>query len=418
MNLLSSYSKEIKVFLAAGLINAIGGSLMWPLISMFVFDELGRSMKDAGLVILIQALGGIAGQLLGGALYHKIGVQRLIVGALAMNTAGLLSLPLISNDWNVFVPMMGFIGFCNALSMPAIQAFVGFRFPERRAELFNVIYVANNIGVAVGTALSGFLAEWSYNMSFILNGASSGVFAVFFLFYLRNSGGQRNEQPQAAAAKKITGAIPGKMGAGALLGHYRIYLFIGLGGLMLQVGNSIWNTGVSPSILAAGMSKSNYGYLWTLNGILIFAAQPFITLVKKIAAKSVTAQMTASSIFYLAGYAVILLLPTYSGFILGMILATFGEMLIAPAVPAFLSEHGGRNAPFYIGLVGGIGSVGRVFGPYVMGSLYDAGGLSPTAYLAVITAAVSVAMYHIQTLISRRNSQLDEASAKGETILP
>lgn len=65
MKFLQNYPKEVKIFLIASLINATGSALMWPLVTMYVFDELGRSMSDAGLVILIQSVGGIVGQLLG-----------------------------------------------------------------------------------------------------------------------------------------------------------------------------------------------------------------------------------------------------------------------------------------------------------------------------------------------------------------
>lgn len=396
MKFLDGYPREIKVFLAASLINATGSSLMWPLISMFVFDELGRSMTEAGLVILVQSLGGIIGQLLGGSLYHRVGVKRLIVGALGMNALGLFVLPAISHSWTIFLFMMAFIGLFNSLSMPAIQAFIGFRFVERRGELFNIIYVANNIGVALGTAMSGFLADFSYNLSFILNGVSAAVFAVFFLFYLRKVTGEPSN-----AAPPLVKMVESKNNPWALLTDVRIYLYMALGALLLQIGNSMWNTGVSPYIISEGMPKKAYGLLWTLNGILIFVAQPLTNLVKRFAAKTITSQMTASSLFYLAGYASILIFHSYAGMVLGMVLATFGEMLISPAMPAFLSEHGGKNAPFYIGLTGGIGSAGRVVGPYVMGSLFDQGGLAPVAWLAVVTAALSAGFYFIHALINR-----------------
>lgn len=89
-----------------------------------------------------------------------------------------------SGHWAAFVIMMGFIGFFNVVSVSAIQAFVGFRFADRRGELFNVIYVANNIGVALGTGLSGVLADLSYQLSFVMNGVTSAVFAGFFWSYL------------------------------------------------------------------------------------------------------------------------------------------------------------------------------------------------------------------------------------------
>ncbi|GLX67865.1 MFS transporter [Paenibacillus glycanilyticus] len=411
MRVLSQYPKEIRVFLTASLINAIGSSLMWPLVTMFVFDQLGRSMADAGLVILVQSIGGIAGQLLGGALYHRVGVKKLIIGSLSLNAAGLLLLPVLSHNWNVFIGMMGLIGLFNALSMPAIQAFIGFRFAKQRGELFNIVYIANNIGVAIGTALSGFLAEVSYSLSFVLNGVTSGVFALFFLFYLKRVGAGGNDSEALMKKKRAQS----ETGLWHLLTDVRLYLFMALGGMLINLGNSIWNTGVSPFIIEQGMSKHMFGYLWTLNGILIFVAQPVTNLIKRMAASSIKAQLTASAIFYLSGYAVILAMHSFAGMVLGMILTTLGEMLIAPAIPAFLSENSGKHAPFYLGLTGGIGSAGRVFGPYMMGGLYDGGGLTPVAWLAVITAAVSVVSFYVHSLVNKDN-RVPASSAQPRTV--
>ncbi|MCI3923172.1 MFS transporter [Paenibacillus sp. TRM 82003] len=397
---MSPLSGEMKVFLIASLINATGSALMWPLVSMFVFDELGRSMTDAGLVILVQSLGGIAGQLLGGALYHKAGVRRLIVGSLALNAVGLLCLPAASAHWTVFVALMAWIGLFNAMAMPAIQSFIGFRFTERRAEMFNIVYVANNIGVALGTAMSGFLADFSYTFSFIANGVSSALFAVFFFVYLKMSG----ESHPAGGTAGTQRAADVRPSAWLLLRNIRLYLFLAVGGLLLHLGNSIWNAGVSPFIISEGLSKQYYGLLWTLNGILIFAAQPIVAWIRVRLAKSVQSQMTASSLFYCAGFAVILAVPNYPGMVAGMVLATLGEMLIAPAVPAYLSEYAGKDAPFYIGLTGGVGAAGRVVGPYAMGVLYDSGGLHPVAWLAVLTAAGAAVFYYAHALLHREPS--------------
>ena len=43
MKWLEQYPKEVKGFLVASLVASAGGSLMWPLTTMYVFDELGRA---------------------------------------------------------------------------------------------------------------------------------------------------------------------------------------------------------------------------------------------------------------------------------------------------------------------------------------------------------------------------------------
>lgn len=393
MRWLDTYPKEVKVFLIASLVNSTGSALMWPLTTMYVFDELGRSMTQAGFVILIQSLGGIAGQLLGGALYHRVGVKKLIVGALLFNALGLFTLPVISQTWWLFITVMGLIGLFNSMSLPAIQAFVGFRFAKRRGELFNVIYVAQNIGVALGTGLSGFLADLSYHLSFIANGITSAGFGVYFWFYL---GKVDREHGEVYVPQNKSSQLP-KERAWPLLLNFQLYLFLSLGTLFILLGNSVWNTGVSPYIISEGMEKKAYSLLWTLNGVLIFAAQPVTTFLKKTIASTSTAQMTVSAVFYTAGFAVIALLQNYPGMIFAMILITLGEMLISPATPAFISEHAGKAAPFYLGVSGGIGAIGRVVGPYAMGIMYDTGGLAPVAWFATIMAGVGILLFLIHS---------------------
>ncbi|MBP2001865.1 MFS family permease [Paenibacillus shirakamiensis] len=396
MKWLASYPKEVKVFLLASLINAAGSALMWPLITMFIFKELGRTMTDAGLAIMIHSLGGIVGQLLGGALYHRIGVKRLIVGSLILNALALLLLPYGSQNWHLFMGLLLLGGFSNAMSMPAIQAFVGFRFADRRGQLFNVIYVANNIGVALGTALSGVLAQISYHLSFVMNGFTCLVFAIFFFVYLNKV----EQQEGGLHVHKKKSAAQG-LRVSTLLMNYRIYLFMGLGSLFLWLGNSIWNNGVSPYTISKGAPEWHYSILWTLNGILIFVGQPVVSWIKRVCAGSSQAQMAASAVFYLAGYICILTVHTYPAIVGAMILTTFGEMLISPAIPAFISDHTAKAAPFYLGLVGGISAGGRVLGPYAMGVLYDQGGLVPVAWLSVIVAILSLSMFVVHAWMYR-----------------
>ncbi|CAM2925179.1 MFS transporter [Paenibacillus sediminis] len=396
MKLLSSYPKEVKIFLVASLVNSAGSSLMWPLITMFVFGHLGRSMTDAGIAILVQSLGGIFGQLIGGGLYYRIGVKKLIVGSIGLNALTLITLPFMTDYWFIFIIFMALIGFFNSMSMPAIQAFIGFRFADKRGSLFNVIYVANNLGVALGTALSGVLARISYDLSFIMNGLTSACFAAFFFIYL-NRLEHREGSLHLEKKKSATAGISPLI----LLKDTRLYLFMGAGVLLGWLGNSVWNNGVSPHIISLGMLEWKYSILWTLNGVLIFAAQPITQWIKRTFAERATSQMTWSAIFYLLGYLFILTVHSYYGLIIAMVLATLGEMLVSPAIPEFISERTDQAAPFYLGLVGGLGSVGRVIGPFVMGVLYDHGGLYPVAWLAVAMAMLSFVSFFIHSVLHK-----------------
>ncbi|GMA57587.1 hypothetical protein GCM10025858_20900 [Alicyclobacillus sacchari] len=62
---------------------------------------------------------------------------------------------------------------------------------------------------------------------------------------------------------------------------------------------------------------------------------------------------------------------TYAFLIVGMVVATLGEMLIAPTVPALITATARQHAAFYLGVSGGIASVGRLIGPVLFGTLFD-----------------------------------------------
>lgn len=454
--MMSKYTGEMKVFIWASMINSTGGALMWPLTTLFVHTQLNRPLADAGFVILMQMLGGFFGQLLGGGLYYRLGVRRLLIGALAATSLLQLSLVVTAHaDWWLYVTTMTVLGLTNSASMPAIQSFVGFRWADRRDELFNVIYVGNNVGVALGTALSGVLADISFNLTFVLNGLTSAGFALFFYRFLR---GQNEE---AAAAGAVNGApvngtsvdgasvngvsangapingasVNGSMADGSSvkgdpadganreektaaaraqrgvlperslwekLSAYRIYLFMSVGSLFIWLANSLWGTGVAPHIADQGMNFSMYSLLWTLNGVLIFAAQPITSWMKRTIAVPLTSQLTWSAIFYGLAYVVIWFLPFYSGFLLAMALATLGEMLVSPAVPAFLSARAGREAPFYMGVSGGIASIGRMIGPYVLGLTYDHSGLDGVSFISVLIAVLAILSFVAHAALQRK----------------
>lgn len=422
MGAFRNYTREMNVFIWASMINSTGGALMWPLTTLFVHTQLNRSLADAGFVILIQMLGGVFGQFLGGGLYYRVGVRRLLVWALAITSVLQFSLVFTAYaSWWGYIITMGAIGLANSVSMPAIQSFIGFRWSDRRDELFNVIYVANNIGVALGTALSGVLADISFNLTFMLNGVTSAGFAFFFYRFLQgmqeegsvqensetNYGQALENQGTGAAANSGDRQQPS---AGVLpeqtlrnkLAAYRIYLFMSLGAMFIWLANSLWGSGIAPHIADQGMVLSMYSLLWTLNGVLIFAAQPITTWMKRTVAKRVTDQLTWSGIFYGAAYLVIWIVPNYAGFVLGMALATLGEMLVSPAVPAFLSARAGREAPFYMGVAGGISSIGRMIGPYLLGVTYDHSGLAGVAVISIAIAVLSIISFIIHAWLQRQ----------------
>lgn len=404
--LIAKYPRESWFFVFASFINSFGSSFMWPLTTLYVHNVMNRSYSEAGLVLLLQSVAAIFGQLAGGALFYRVGVKRLLVSSLVLTSCAQLSLIGISH-WYTYIGVMMTIGFLNAITMPAIQAYIGFRWKEQRRELFNMVYVGNNIGMAVGTSVAGLLATlFSFGANFTVNGLSTLGFAVFFYFFMKREAG---DAPQLGRGRPNY-----EKGYWELLLNVKLYLFMAVGSMLLFFSTSVWNTGVAPFINEHGMGMGAYSFLWTVNGIVIFAGQPLIVLLNRYLLKSLSSRLIGSAVGYSAGFALILLSQNYTVMIVGMIICTFGEMLKAPTIPAFVTEKAGMYSPFYLGVVGAIGTAGRLVGPYALATSYDHGGIHTVLLFATLGAVIASLMFsvHASFHAEPRTSGLAAVEAK------
>ena len=59
-------------------LNITGASFLWPLNTIYMKEELNKSLTIAGIVLLINSLGMVVGNLLGGVLFDKLGGYKTI----------------------------------------------------------------------------------------------------------------------------------------------------------------------------------------------------------------------------------------------------------------------------------------------------------------------------------------------------
>jgi MFS family permease len=157
-------------------------------------------------------------------------VMSLIIGSLLL--AGTLQLAIIFANWPIFIVIMMALGFTLSVTMPTINAYVGFRWKEKRSELFNVIYVGNNMGMAIGTFLAGLLATISFELTFFVNGLSTFGFAIYFIMIMNRMSSVQIEDFKLSKDTQNQTSFSSKK----LLLNYKIYLFMGIGSML----NNIW----------------------------------------------------------------------------------------------------------------------------------------------------------------------------------
>lgn len=362
----------VLVLILGGFIQSVGNSLMWPLNSIFMHNVLGRSLTDAGMLIAAQALVTLIGQFISGFLADRFGAQRIMVFGLI---GAILSVGMIGffPVWEVYAPGLLCFGLSIAFIFVPLNALVNSLWPEGGRRGFNLLYVFNNAGVAVGTALGGLVATFSFRLVFLLNAFSFLLYLLLVLFMIP----VQRTQEKSPLHKPLREPFLHDRGFPVLVAL--------CGGIFLVWAAYIQLATVLPVIMIQlGFSLPQYSILWTLNGIFIVALQPVISWTIRHWAHSLSRQFYLACFLIAAAFLILFFRLPYYSYVLMMLILTLGEMLILPAVPTAAAQIAPvGKAGTYQGIIAGASSGGRVLGPLLGGVVYDQSGGPMTWVLAL-----------------------------------
>ncbi|UMT74892.1 MFS transporter [Staphylococcus roterodami] len=342
-------------------LNITGSSFLWPLNTIYMKQELGKSLTVAGLVLMINSFGMVIGNLLGGSLFDKLGgYKTILIGTFTC----LCSTTLLNffHGWPWYAVWLVMLGFGGGMIIPAIYAMAGAVWPNGGQQTFNAIYLAQNIGVAVGAAMGGFVAEFSFNYIFIANLFMYIVFALVAVT-------QFNIEIKAKVKYPTHLDITGKKNKARFISLVLICAMFAI----CWVAYIQWESTIASFTQSINISMAQYSVLWTINGIMILVAQPLIKPILYLLKGNLKKQMFVGIVIFMLSFFVTSFAENFTIFIVGMIILTFGEMFVWPAVPTIANQLApdGKQGQ-YQGFVNSAATVGKAFGPFLGGVLVDA----------------------------------------------
>lgn len=342
-------------------LNITGSSFLWPLNTIYMKQELGKSLTVAGLVLMINSFGMVIGNLLGGSLFDKLGgYKTILIGTFTC----LCSTTLLNffHGWPWYAVWLVMLGFGGGMIIPAIYAMAGAVWPNGGRQTFNAIYLAQNIGVAVGAAMGGFVAEFSFNYIFLANLIMYVVFALVAVT-------QFNIEINAKVKYPTHLDITGKKNKARFISLVLICAMFAI----CWVAYIQWESTIASFTQSINISMAQYSVLWTINGIMILVAQPLIKPILYLLKGNLKKQMFVGIIIFMLSFFVTSFAENFTIFVVGMIILTFGEMFVWPAVPTIANQLApdGKQGQ-YQGFVNSAATVGKAFGPFLGGVLVDA----------------------------------------------
>ncbi len=208
----------------------------------------------------------LTGNLIGGSLFDKMGGYQVhpFRDLITLTALGGMNL---WHGWPHYVVFLTVVGFGSGIVFPSMYAMAGSVWPAGGRKAFNSVYVAQNIGVAVGASLGGLVASFSFNYIFLANFLMYIVFFLIALFGYKNISARLRDHTSVIQESK---PIRDSSKLTALLLICGAYL-------LCWVGYVQWQSTIATYTQEINISLKQYSLLWTINGALIVLAQPLLS---------------------------------------------------------------------------------------------------------------------------------------------
>jgi len=355
------YPRSFWILFFGQLLNAIGTSLVFPFLTVYLHDTLHANLATVGLVLLLQGAAQVVAVSVGGLLADAWGRLPTMYVSLGAGALATLALAFTRSPVDI-VLLIVLRGGLLPLFQPAAQAFVADIVPhERLYPAFSLQRVASNAGIILGPMLGAFLLQGSFAILFLLSGIvmlAFGVIAVWALHGQEARGGESSTQ---------SGLSLGLLRDPFLLVVTALFALVSLAYSQLY-----W---VVPGYLTVflHLPASRFGFLAAENAVLVVALQmPAVALSRSWRPELAIAVGAA---LYGLGFLLMAPLRTFVPFLVPVAVITCGEVLLSPSITSLVAsrvrpEDRGKA----LGLVSLANRSGSAVGPLAGGSMLTFGG--------------------------------------------
>lgn len=362
------------------MVNVTGSSFLWPLNAIYIHDHLGKSLSVAGIVLMLNSGASVVGNLIGGSLYDKIGGYRSIILGIMITIFSLIGMT-FWHGWPAYPILLTIIGLGAGIIVPAMFAMAGAVWKEGGRKAFNAVYIAQNFGVAVGSALGGFVASFSFDYIFLANLIMFVIFFLIAFFGYKKIKTDPGNHTTILQEKKV---VKSKSKVVALL-------ILCAGYLLCWVGYVQWQSTIAAYTQEINISLGQYSMLWTINGALIVLGQPLLNPIVKKFGSNLKGPIITGIVIFMISFGIAAYAADFKGFLAAMIILTIGEMFVWPTVPSIADSLAPKGKEgFFQGIVNSTATGGRMIGPLLGGMLVDIYSMTVLFEFLIILFVISI----------------------------
>jgi len=381
-NIYREYPSQFWTIVGANFVDRIGGGMIYPFFALYITKHFEVGMTEVGLLFALFSISDMVGNMIGGALTDFLGRKTMIIFGLVVSALTALGMGLVQQlEW--FYVMGAVSGLFATAAGPAHQAMLTDILPvKKRAEGFGVMRVAANLAVAIGPAIGGFIASYSYLILFIADTITSLITALIVYLVIEES------KPENKEVTEKTGFKETFIGYGQVLKDRKFMLFVGISTIATIVYSQMYSTLSVYLRDVHGIPESGYGWIMTLNAGMVVLFQFMIT--RKISDKPPMLILALGSMLYVIGFGMYGFVSAYVFFMLAMVIITVGEMVVIPVAQAYVGEAAPEDMRGrYSGVMGFSWMIPWMIGPLIAGLIMDYGDPNWVWYGSAILGVVS-----------------------------
>lgn len=368
------FDRRVWTLFYGRIISSLGFSIVMPFLSIYLHTEMGVSMTVVGVVLLISAIVGALGQIVGGELADILGRRKIMVMAMASRCVIFLGLAYVISggaDLLVITVMISMSSLAGSFFEPATNALIADVVePKKRLEAYGLLRIGGNVGWTMGPLLGGLLSMISYPFLFIISAAATGTVSIIVFLFVAESITSSSKR-QRLSLRDL----------GRLKDDHRFLAFCFISIFLFMMFGQMASNYAVFSTDVIGITNAELGYLYALNGLMVVFMQ--FPISRSINHYRMTKVMAAGSLLYAVGYGLVGLSPGLElpywlfspGFLylaICMFIVTMGEMVVSPSsmtLVAKMSPEQERGR--YQGMYGLVSNFGFSAGPFFGGLLYD-----------------------------------------------
>ncbi|MBN1562951.1 MAG: MFS transporter [Anaerolineae bacterium] len=375
------YKPQIWLLFWGTLFSSTGNALIWPFLTIYIREQLDISLTTITLLFTFQSVTGFVATALVSPIMDRLGRKKPMILALITSS---ITMIVMSHAWALW-------HWALLLPLYTVQNTV-FRIgsytmiadmvkPDRRSEVYALLRMGDNVGIAAGPTLGGFLVTVSYALSFYLAGGVQIVIAVFMIRMIGET---------LLDAAPDAGAVLAQPGYGPLLHDQSFLMTWGLY-ILVQIANAMVFVLLGLYVKENfGIPENRYGFIVGANAVMVVTLQYSVTRVSdRYRALPVIA---LGALLYAVGMGVFGMAGGFVMFLAGMVILTLGELLLVPTATALVANIAPPDMRArYMGTFSLSFRIGAGIGPVVGGVLSDTIAPAATWYGGMVACVLAAA---------------------------